>query len=101
MSEGFGFRSLHPIVVLAYYAGGISFGMLLFHPVLLAAAWLSAILVNLHLDGGREWRRWSIPMITGFVLIMVTNPILSHRGRTVITYWGDMPLTLESVVYGI
>lgn len=100
MSEGFGFRSLHPIVLLAYYAGGITFGMLLFHPVLLAAAWLAAIVVNLHLDGGREWRRWGVPMLVGFLLIMVTNPLLSHRGRTVITYWGDMPLTLESVVYG-
>lgn len=101
MSEGFGFRSLHPIVVMVYYAGGITFGMLLFHPIVLAAAWLAAILVNVHLDGGREWRRWSIPMVTGFVLIMVTNPILSHRGRTVLTYWGDMPITLESVVYGV
>lgn len=101
MSEGFGFRSLHPFAVLVYYAGGITFGMLLFHPVLLAAAWLAAMLVNVHLDGGREWRKWSIPMVVGFFLIMVTNPILSHRGRTVITYWGDMPLTLESVVYGV
>lgn len=101
MSEGFGFRSLHPIVLLAYYAGGITFGLLLFHPIILAAAWVAAIVVNLHLDGGREWRRWSIPMLVGFVLIMVTNPLISHRGRTVITYWGDIPLTLESVVYGI
>ncbi len=101
MSEGFGFRSLHPIVLLFYYAGGITFGMLLFHPVLLAAAWAAAIVVNVHLDGGREWRRWSVPMLTGFALIMVTNPILSHRGRTVLYYLGDMPLTLESVVYGI
>ncbi|WP_027086618.1 energy-coupling factor transporter transmembrane component T [Cohnella panacarvi] len=101
MSEGFGFRSLHPTVVFVYYAGGITFGMLLFHPVLLAAAWLAAILVNVHLDGGREWRKWSIPMVAGFILILVTNPILSHRGRTVIAYWGDMPLTLESVVYGV
>lgn len=101
MSEGFGFRSLHPIVLLVYYAGGITFGMLLFHPVLLAAAWLAAIVVNVHLDGGREWRKWGVPMLIGFVLIMITNPLISHRGRTVITYLGDMPLTLESVVYGI
>ncbi len=101
MSEGFGFRSLHPIVLIVYYAGGVTFGMLLFHPVLLAAAWLTAILVNVHLDGGREWRKWSLSMFVGFTLIMVTNPLLSHRGRTVITYWGDMPLTLESVVYGM
>lgn len=101
MREGFGFRSLHPIVLLLYYAGGLTFGMLLFHPLLLFAGWAAAVVVNLHLDGGREWRRWMIPMLVTFLLIMVMNPILSHRGRTVLHYFGDIPITLESVVYGV
>jgi energy-coupling factor transport system permease protein len=100
MREGFGFRSLHPIVILMYYAGGITFGMLLFHPLILLAGWATAILVNLHLDKGREWRRWSLPMLIGVLLIAVLNPLISHRGRTVLYYWGDIPITLESVVYG-
>ncbi|WP_373231047.1 energy-coupling factor transporter transmembrane component T [Cohnella sp.] len=101
MNEGFGIRSLHPIVILIYYAGGITFGMLLFHPLILLAGWGTAVVVNLHLDGGREWRRWSLPMLIGVVLIVVMNPILSHRGRTVLYYLGDIPITLESVIYGI
>jgi energy-coupling factor transport system permease protein len=100
MNEGFGFRSLHPIVLLTYYAGGITFGMLLFHPFILLAGWGAVIIVNLHLDGGREWRRWSLPMLMGVVLISVMNPLLSHRGRTVLYYLGDIPITLESVIYG-
>ncbi len=101
MKEGFGFRSLHPIVILTYYAGGITFGMLLFHPLVLLAGWAAAVIVNLHLDGGREWRKWSLPMLTGVVLIVLMNPLLSHRGRTVLYYLGDIPITLESVVYGV
>jgi energy-coupling factor transport system permease protein len=101
MNEGFGFRSLHPIVILVYYAGGITFGMLLFHPLVLLLGWGAAVVVNLHLDGGREWRRWSLPMLTGVVLIVLMNPILSHRGRTVLYYLGDIPITLESVIYGV
>lgn len=101
MNEGFGIRSLHPIVILIYYAGGITFGMLLFHPLILLAGWGAAVIANLHLDGGREWRRWSLPMLIGVILIVVMNPILSHRGRTVLYYLGDIPITLESVVYGI
>ncbi|RED53175.1 energy-coupling factor transporter transmembrane component T [Cohnella lupini] len=101
MKEGFGFRSLHPVVILTYYAGGITFGMLLFHPLVLMAGWAAAVIVNFHLDGGREWRRWSLPMLTGVVLILLMNPLLSHRGRTVLYYLGDIPITLESVVYGI
>jgi energy-coupling factor transport system permease protein len=101
MNEGFGFRSLHPIVILVYYAGGITFGMLLFHPLVLLAGWGAAVIVNLHMDEGREWRKWSPPMLTGVILIMLMNPILSHRGRTVLYYLGDIPITLESVVYGV
>jgi energy-coupling factor transport system permease protein len=101
MNEGFGFRSLHPIVILIYYAGGITFGMLLFHPLVLLFGWGAAVVVNLHLDGGREWRRWSLPMLTGVVLIVLMNPILSHRGRTVLYYLGDIPITLESIIYGV
>lgn len=101
MRDNFGFRSLHPVTLLLYYAGGITFGMLLFHPLILTAGWMAAVVVNLHLDGGREWRRWTVPMAVGCLLIMLMNPILSHRGRTVLYYFGDMPITLESVVYGI
>ncbi|WP_256760381.1 energy-coupling factor transporter transmembrane component T [Cohnella sp. WQ 127256] len=100
MKEGFGFRSLHPIIIFMYYAGGITFGMLLFHPLILLVGWVMAVIVNVHLDGGREWRKWCIPMLSGVVLIAVVNPILSHRGRTVLYYLGDIPITLESVIYG-
>ncbi|KIL34544.1 hypothetical protein SD71_18865 [Cohnella kolymensis] len=101
MTDSFGFRSLHPFTILLYYAGGITFGMLLFHPLILLAGWAAAVVVNLHLDGGREWRRWTVPMAVGCLLILLMNPILSHRGRTVLYYFGDMPITLESVVYGM
>lgn len=101
MNEGFGFRSLHPFVLLIYYAGGITFGMLLFHPFILIAGWGAAVIVNLHLDGGREWRKWSLPMLTGVVFICLMNPLLSHKGRTVLYYLGDIPITLESVIYGV
>ncbi|MFC5703229.1 energy-coupling factor transporter transmembrane component T [Cohnella faecalis] len=100
MNEGFGVRSLHPSVVLLYYAGGITFGMLLFHPLLLIAGWAALLLLNLHLDQGKEWRRWAIPMTTGLLFLIVLNPLISHRGRTVLYYWGDIPITLESVAYG-
>ncbi len=101
MNEGFGVRSLHPIVIMTYYAGGITFGMLLFHPLILLTGWAVAVIVNLHLDGGREWRKWSMPMLAGVILIVVMNPILSHKGRTVLYYLGDIPITLESVIYGV
>jgi energy-coupling factor transport system permease protein len=100
MNEGFGVRSLHPTVLLLYYAGGMTFGMLLFHPVILFSGWAASMVFNLHVDGGKEWRRWSIPAISSLVFLMIVNPLLSHRGRTVLYYLGDIPITLESIVYG-
>lgn len=101
MSEGFGARSLHPVVLLLYYAGGTTLGMLLFHPVILLCGWAACLLVNWHLDGGREWRSWSVPMISGLLILLVVNPLVSHRGRTVWFYLGDLAITWESVAYGI
>lgn len=100
MSDGFGARSLHPAVLLLYYAGGMTFGMLLYHPVILLCGWAACLFVNWRLDGGREWRRWSVPMLSVVVFLIVVNPLISHRGRTVLYYLGDIPITLESVVYG-
>ena len=101
MSEGFGVRSLHPFVMMLYYAGGIAFGMLLFHPVILLSGWAACLIVNWHLDGGQAWRRWSVPMLSILLFLMIVNPLISHRGRTVWFYLGDMSITVESVVYGI
>jgi energy-coupling factor transport system permease protein len=100
MSESFGMRALHPAVLLLYYAGGIAFGMLLFHPVILLSGWAACLVVNWHLDGGRQWRRWCLPMLPVIVVLMVVNPLVSHRGRSVWFYIGDAPITLESVAYG-
>jgi energy-coupling factor transport system permease protein len=101
MSEGFGVRSLHPSVLLLYYAGGMTFGMLLFHPLLLLCGCAASVLVNALADGGREGRRWFLPAAGGLLIVIIVNPLLSHRGRTVLYYWGDIPITLESVVYGV
>ncbi|TJY38944.1 energy-coupling factor transporter transmembrane protein EcfT [Cohnella pontilimi] len=101
MNEGFGVRSLHPSVMLMYYAGGMTFGMLLFHPVILLCGWAASIIFNLHMDGGKAWKRWAVPALSALLFLLVLNPLVSHRGRTVLFYWGDIPITLESVVYGV
>lgn len=100
MSDGFGVRALHPAVLLLYYAGGIAFGMLLFHPLILLCGWGACLIFNVHLDGGRSWRSWAMPMLVMFLFLLVINPLVSHRGRTVWFYLGDLSITMESVAYG-
>lgn len=99
--NGFGFRSLHPTVLMLYYAGGMTFGLLLFHPAVLLAGLLVHVGVHLALDGGEELRRWAGPLFLGAVALALANPLLVRQGATVLFYLGPFPVTKEAAVYGL
>jgi energy-coupling factor transport system permease protein len=52
-------------------------------------------------DGGKRLKE-SIKyyIFLGFLIVLV-NPFISHRGRTILFYFFDNPVTLEAVIYGI
>ncbi len=95
-----GFRAVHPLPAFLYYAGAVLLTMLLFHPVYLATALASSVLLNL-LQGGakRILQGWALYAFTGLFIILV-NPLFSHRGSHMLFYFRDNPITLESIVYG-
>ncbi|ASA25970.1 energy-coupling factor transporter transmembrane component T [Paenibacillus donghaensis] len=96
-----GFRAVHPAVALMYYGGLLLFAAVLFHPLFLLTQ-IAALLVLLLMQGqGRSLRR-TLP----FYLLMaggvaVLNPLFSHRGASILFYFLDQPITLESVLYGL
>ncbi|HEY0828086.1 MAG TPA: energy-coupling factor transporter transmembrane component T [Bacilli bacterium] len=96
-----GFRSLHPFPGFLYYAILMVFSMLLFHPLFLITSLFAMIGLNLLHDGGKQLRPWvGYYVITGLIIILV-NPLFSHRGAYILFYLFDNPITLESVLYGI
>ncbi len=99
--KSFGFRSLHPAVLVLYYAGGMTFGMLLFHPATLLAGLLSSAAVHLALDRGEELCRWAKPLLLGALALALLNPLLVRQGATVLFYLGQLPVTKEAAVYGL
>jgi len=96
-----GFGGLHPLVCFVYYAGVMLLGLMLSHPIYqLAAIALLAVLLLLQRQGRQLARTLPYYLLVGG-LFAVVNPLLSHRGRHILFYFRDQPITLEAVLYGV
>ncbi|WDF51097.1 energy-coupling factor transporter transmembrane component T [Paenibacillus sp. KACC 21273] len=96
-----GFRALHPITLFLFYGGLLLSGMLLFHPVfLLTGIILLIVLISIQKHAGTIVRMLPFYLLIG-IAIVVINPLISHRGRHILFYFMDQPITLESVLYGV
>lgn len=96
-----GFASLHPLPCFVYYVGVILFSMLLFHPVFLATAIVIIIWLTILHNSGKKLRRLLPFYILMGGLVALLNPLFSHRGRHILFYFLEQPVTLEAVLYGI
>lgn len=91
----------HPLVSAAFFALVLGFSMTQMHPVCLAASLAGAAGYTAALGGGRALRRAARYALPTGLLAAVLNPLLSHRGMTILLYLpSGNPLTLESIVYG-
>lgn len=100
MNNSYGFNSVHPAVSFLYYIGLFLISMLFMHPYFLLAALLSVILLNFFHDRGKEIRKGAKFYIFIGVVILIINPLFSHRGATILFYLFDQPITLESIMFG-
>ncbi|UJF32613.1 energy-coupling factor transporter transmembrane component T [Paenibacillus hexagrammi] len=95
-----GFRSFHPFVCFFYYIGAMLLGMLVTHPVYLLTLLMTGVLLTML---NRESRallsmlKFYLPISLLYALL---NPLFSHRGRHILFYFWDQPVTLESLAYG-
>ncbi|MEK0313425.1 energy-coupling factor transporter transmembrane component T [Cohnella sp. 56] len=95
-----GFAGLHPLVCFVYYAGMILLGLTLSHPIYqLASLGLLTALLLLQRQGRALARALPYYLLVGGLFALV-NPLLSHRGRHILFYLWDQPITLEAVLYG-
>lgn len=95
-----GFSSVHPFVSFIYYLILITLTMLLLHPVYLLLSIFSAIIFNILRDAGKTLlKSLGYYLLMGTALIVI-NPLINHRGRRVLFYISDNPITLEAIVYG-
>lgn len=94
------FSSMHPLVNFLYYVGVIILCMVCLHPVFLIGAICMILILNIIQGNGGKIKKM-LPSSLFFVLmITIINPLLTHRGSTILFYIGYNPITLEAVTYG-
>lgn len=95
-----GIGKLHPIVLLLYSA--IWLGAMFFY----AQSWYSLFFLVANLLW-YSWRlgRQGLSMVKWYGLLAGTTVLFHllfyHRGRHILWYWFDQPVTLESLAYGL
>lgn len=94
------FSKLHPLVIFSYYIVTLVLLIWIGHPVL-----FFLLLILSWFDYG--WTVGAVRTIRTFfystgaaVLCVVINPLLNHRGVTLLFYLGDKRITKEAVAYG-
>ncbi len=96
------FRRWHPFCQFLFFAEVIGISMFVRQPVFLILSLLGAFCMAFCICRDKLWKRmlWIyLPMV---VLSMVVNPLFSHEGMTILTYFPDgNPLTAESLLYGL
>ena len=74
--------------------------MVTLHPVLLGISFFGAVFCTGMLTGLRKLLQSLALSIPIMVIIAVINPMLVHRGVTVLFFLNGNPVTLEAVLYG-
>lgn len=93
------FAEHNPIAVAAYFLCAAGVAMFTMDPVILCLSLLGALALFLRRSG---WRgRDHALMLLLFAVTALANPLLSHRGETVLFVLNHNPITLEATLYGL
>ena len=95
------FSAFHPSVNFVFFAIILAFTMLFMHPIFLGLTLTSALIFSLILNGRRGVKLSLLFYLPMFLLIAIINPLFNHRGRTMLFYFMDNPITLEAIFFGI
>ena len=99
MIKGY-FQGLHPAVSFTYFAAVIGMTLACMHPVLSPLSFLGAAAFLVCLKGWKSLlgtMRFLLPMM---LVIVVANPLVNHRGVTMLFMLFDQWITLEAIGYG-
>ena len=93
------FDTLNPVTVFVFYAFAIGVPMFTLDPVIAAASLIFGVVFDVVSSGkfGKKYM-FVFVLLTVFSLI---NPIFSQKGTTALFFINDIPITLESLFYGI
>ena len=95
------FEEYHPAVSLVYYLSVILVSTFTANPVVLSFSLFGALLYLLLIDRKKRVLKdfWFYSVL--FLLVVCTNPLVSHNGVTPLFFLNGQAVTLESILYGV
>ena len=94
------FSKRHPVVNFIFFLGAIGFGMVIQHPLYLAAGFLCGTTYYLLLNG-RKGIKMLMALLPLFLIMTAINPLFNTYGATLLFYVFGRPYTLEALYYGV
>ena len=91
---------LHPLTITLYFLAAAGLTMFCSHPALLVLSLVGAVGFCFAGGGAGRWQSHAASLVLLAVLTLV-NPLTSHNGATVLVVINDLPVTLESLLYGL
>lgn len=95
------FSTYHPIINFGFFVAVIGTGIFLQHPVFITIAVIAALTYALML-GGKGTLKFTLCFVLPMILVFaIVNPLINHRGSTVLFYTKYSQVTMEALIYGI
>ena len=93
-------RRRHPLSILVYYAAAVFLMIRIRHPLLDVLIQGVALIHYTCLAGSARGLRMLCCSLGAALLCLVINPLLNHRGVTLLFLLGEQRITGEAVLYG-
>ena len=96
-----GFSKFHPAVSGMFFLSVIGITMFSQSPFLLLLSFLGSILFLWKNSEARDFFKSMGFYIALFFITALSNPLFSHNGITILFFFNNNPITLESILYGV
>ncbi len=95
------FSTYHPLINFGYFCAVIGTGIFLQHPVFIGSGIMAALTYAIML-GGKGTVKFAVMFVLPMVLLFtIVNPLVNHRGNTILFYTQHSHITMESLIYGL
>ncbi len=91
---------MHPLSVTVFFVCVTVLAMSISHPAVTAASLLFSALLFTVLKGAKSLRTHML-ILFFFAALTLINPVISHKGSTILFMVNDTPITLEALFYGL
>lgn len=92
--------SLHPVSSAFYFLSVMIFSMFSQNPIIALLSFLGGVFYYSKLVK-RSILKEILFYLLVFTIVSLTNPLFSHRGNTILFFFNNNPITLESMFYGM